>query len=402
MKSLLAITAAALLAASFSAHAAEKKYDPGVTDTEIKIGQTMPYSGPASAYGTVGRLETAYFAMINAQGGVNGRKINLISLDDSYSPPKAVEQTRRLVEQDEVLAIVGQLGTLTSAAVQKYLNLKKVPQILITSGAAKWDDPKTYPYSTFLYSPYRLEGQIFARYLLNNRPDARLGVFSQNDDAGRDYVNGLKDGLGDKAAKLIVKELTYETTDATIDSQIVSLKSAGVDTLFVMTTPKFGAQAIRKIAELGWKPLTYLSAVSTSLKTVLEPAGLENSKGLITALAVKRPDDPRWESAKDVQDYKAFLKQWYPSGNLADSSNIAGYMAAFVTVEILKRCGDELTRENLLKQATNLTDLSVPLLLPGITLTTTPTRYTPFRQMQIARFDGTTWVPEGPLISAND
>ncbi|MGB3865061.1 MAG: ABC transporter substrate-binding protein [Xanthobacteraceae bacterium] len=402
MKSLLAITAAALLAASFSAHAAEKKYDPGVTDTEIKIGQTMPYSGPASAYGTVGRLETAYFAMINAQGGVNGRKINLISLDDSYSPPKAVEQTRRLVEQDEVLAIVGQLGTLTSAAVQKYLNLKKVPQILITSGAAKWDDPKNYPYSTFLYSPYRLEGQIFARYLLNNRPDARLGVFSQNDDAGRDYVNGLKDGLGDKAAKLIVKELTYETTDATIDSQIVSLKSAGVDTLFVMTTPKFGAQAIRKIAELGWKPLTYLSAVSTSLKTVLEPAGLENSKGLITALAVKRPDDPRWESAKDVQDYKAFLKQWYPSGNLADSSNIAGYMAAFVTVEILKRCGDELTRENLLKQATNLTDLSVPLLLPGITLTTTPTRYTPFRQMQIARFDGTTWVPEGPLISAND
>lgn len=402
MKSLLAMTAAVLLAASFSAHAAEKKYDPGVTDTEIKIGQTMPYSGPASAYGTVGRLETAYFAMINAQGGVNGRKITLISLDDSYSPPKAVEQTRRLVEQDEVLAIVGQLGTLTSAAVQKYLNLKKIPQILITSGAAKWDDPKNYPYSTFLYSPYRLEGQIFARYLLDNRPNARLGVFSQNDDAGRDYVNGLKDGLGDKAKTLIVKELTYETTDATIDSQIVSLKSAGVDTLFVMTTPKFGAQAIRKIAELGWKPLTYLSAVSTSLKTVLEPAGLDNSKGLITALAVKRPDDPRWESAKDVQDYKAFLKQWYPSGNLADSSNIAGYMAAFVTVEILKRCGDDLTRENVLRQAINLTNLTVPLLLPGITLTTTPTRYTPFKQMQIARFDGATWVPEGPLISAND
>lgn len=313
-----------------------------------------------------------------------------------------MEQTRRLVEQDEVLAIVGQLGTLTSSAVQKYLNAKKIPQILIASGATKWDNPKDYPYSTALYSPYRLEGQIFARYLLSNRPNAKLGVFSQNDDAGRDYVNGLKDGLGDKANTLILKELTYETTDATIDSQIVTLKSAGVDTLFVMTTPKFGAQAIRKIAELGWKPLTYLSSVSTSLKTVLEPAGLENSKGLITALAVKRPDDPRWENAKDVQDYKAFLKQWYPSGNLADSSNIAGYMTAFVTVEILKRCGDELTRENVLKQATNLTDLTVPLLLPGITLTTTPARYTPFRQMQIARFDGTTWVPEGSLISTNE
>jgi ABC-type branched-subunit amino acid transport system substrate-binding protein len=340
--------------------------------------------------------------MINSRGGVNGRKINLISLDDSYSPPKAVEQTRRLVEQEDVLAVVGQLGTLTSSAAQKYLNIKKVPQILITSGAAKWDDPKNFPYSTFLYSPYRLEGQIFAQYLLDNKPDARVAVFSQNDDAGRDYVRGFKDGLGDKASKLIVKELTYETTDSTIDSQIVTLKATGADTLFLMTTPKFGAQTIRKIAELGWKPLTYLSAVSTSIKTVLEPAGLENAKGVITALAVKRPDDPRWENEKDVQDYKAFLQQWYPAGNMADSSNIAGYMVAFVAVKILELCGDDLTRENVLKQATNLTDLATPLLLPGITITTTPTRYTPFRQMQIARFDGTTWVPEGPLISANE
>jgi branched-chain amino acid transport system substrate-binding protein len=400
----LAVALAVIVTAAvpFAVKAGEKNYGPGVTDTEIKIGQTMAYSGPASAYGTVGRLEAAYFEMINAHGGVNGRKIKLISLDDAYSPPKTVEQTRRLVEQDEVLAIVGQLGTLTSSAVQKYLNLKKVPQILITSGATKWDDPKAFPYSTFLYSPYRLEGQIFAQYLLTNRPDARLGVFSQNDDAGRDYVRGLKDGLGDKVSTLIVKELTYETTDSSIDSQIVTLKAAGVDTLFLMTTPKFGAQAIRKIAELGWKPLTYLSAVSTSLKTVLEPAGLENSKGLITALAVKRPDDPRWENEKDVQGYKVFLKQWYPEGNMSDSSNIAGYMAAFVAVKILELCGDDLTRENLLKQATNLTDLATPLLLPGVTVTTTPTRYTPFRQMQIARFDGTTWVPEGPLISAKE
>jgi branched-chain amino acid transport system substrate-binding protein len=399
---ILALAATISVAALSSVNAEEKKYGPGVTDTEIKIGQTMAYSGPASAYGTVGRLETAYFEMINASGGVKGRKINLISLDDAYSPPKTVEQTRRLVEQEEVLAIVGQLGTLTSSAVQKYLNLKKVPQILITSGAAKWDDPKAFPYSTFLYSPYRLEGLIFAQYLRKNKPDARLGVFSQNDDAGRDYVRGLKDGLGDKASTFIVKELTYETTDSVIDSQVVTLKAAGADTLFLMTTPKFGAQAIRKIAELGWKPLTYISAVSTSIKTVLEPAGLQNSKGLITALAFKRPDDPRWENEKDVQDYKAFLKQWYPAGNLADSSNIAGYIAAYVTVRILELCGDDLTRENLLKQATNLTDLAAPLLLPGITITTTPTRYTPFRQMQIARFDGATWVPEGPLINASE
>ncbi|NVN87120.1 MAG: ABC transporter substrate-binding protein [Rhodopseudomonas sp.] len=387
-------------AAPFASSAAEKKYGPGVTDTEIKIGQTMAYSGPASAYGTVGRLETAYFEMINSQGGVNGRKITLISLDDSYSPPKTVEQTRRLVEQDEVLAIVGQLGTLTASAVQKYLNIKKVPQILITSGAAKWDNPTAFPYSTYLYSPYHLEGQIFAKYLLKNKPDAKLGVFSQNDDAGRDYVRGLKDGLGDKVATMIVKELTYETTESLIDSQIVTLKSTGADTLFMMTTPKFGAQAIRKIAELGWKPLTYLSAVSSSIKTVLEPAGVENAKGLITALAVKRPEDPRWENEKDVLDYKAFLKQWYPAGNLTDSSNIAGYMAAYVAVKILERCGDELTRENVLKQATNLTALPAPLLLPGITITTTPTRYTPFSQMQIARFNGTTWEPEGALINA--
>ena len=400
--SILALAVAIVAATPFSINAAEKKYGPGVSDTEIKIGQTMAYSGPASAYGTVGRLESAYFEMINAKGGINGRKINFISLDDAYSPPKAVEQTRRLVEQDEVLAIVGQLGTLTSSAVQKYLNAKKIPQILIASGASKLDNSKSFPYSTALYSPYRLEGQIFAQYLLSNKPNAKLGVFSQNDDAGRDYVNGLKDGLGDKAASIIVKELTYETTDATIDSQIVSLKSAGVDTLFVMTTPKFGAQAIRKIGELNWKPLTYISAISTSLKIVLEPAGLEHSKGLITALAVKKPDDPRWENAKDVEEYKAFLKQWYPSGNLADSSNITGYQTAIVAVEILTRCGDDLTRECVIKQATNLTNLAAPLLLPGITITTTPTRYTPFKQMQIARFDGTTWVPEGPLISANE
>lgn len=390
----------ALLAAIGLIAAAPALAETGITDKEIKIGQTMPYSGPASAYGTVGLLEQAYFAMINARGGVNGRKIKLISLDDGYSPPKALEQTRRLVEQEEVLAIVGQLGTLTSTAAQKYLNSRKVPQILVTSGASKWDDPKNFPYTTYLYAPYHLEGQVFATYLLKNKPNAKLGVLFQNDDAGKDYIRGLKEGLGDKAAGLIVKELTYETTSPLIDSQIVALQAAGADTLFLMTTPKFGAQAIRKIGELGWKPLTYLSAVSTSIKTVLEPAGLDYSKGIITALAVKRPEDPRWENSPDVVAYKAFLKEWYPAGNLTDSSNISGYMTAYVTVKILEQCGNDLTRENLLKQATNLSKIAAPLLLPGITITTTPTRYTPFDQMQMARFDGTTWVPEGPLLTA--
>jgi ABC-type branched-subunit amino acid transport system substrate-binding protein len=399
MKRLFALAATAIIVLAAKGAAAQN-YGPGVTDTEIKIGQTMPYSGPASAYGTVGLLEQAYFAMINARGGVNGRKIKLISLDDGYSPPKALEQTRRLVEQEEVLAIVGQLGTLTSTAAQKYLNSRKVPQILVTSGASKWDDPKNFPYTTYLYAPYHLEGQVFATYLLKNKPNAKLGVLFQNDDAGKDYIRGLKEGLGDKAAGLIVKELTYETTSPLIDSQIVALQAAGADTLFLMTTPKFGAQAIRKIGELGWKPLTYLSAVSTSIKTVLEPAGLDYSKGIITALAVKRPEDPRWENSPDVVAYKAFLKEWYPAGNLTDSSNISGYMTAYVTVKILEQCGNDLTRENLLKQATNLSKIAAPLLLPGITITTTPTRYTPFDQMQMARFDGTTWVPEGPLLTA--
>ena len=399
MKRLFALAATAIIVLAAKGAAAQN-YGPGVTDTEIKIGQTMSYSGPASAYGTVGLLEQAYFAMINARGGVNGRKIKLISLDDGYSPPKALEQTRRLVEQEEVLDIVGQLGTLTATAAQKYLNSRKVPHILVTSGAAKWDDPKNFPYTTYLYAPYHLEGQVFATYLLKNKPNAKLGVLFQNDDAGKDYIRGLKEGLGDKAAGLIVKELTYETTSPLIDSQIVALQAAGADTLFLMTTPKFGAQAIRKIGELGWKPLTYLSAVSTSIKTVLEPAGLDHSKGIITALAVKRPEDPRWENSPDVVAYKAFLKEWYPAGNLTDSSNISGYMTAYVTVKILEQCGNDLTRENLLKQATNLSKIAAPLLLPGITITTTPTRYTPFDQMQMARFDGTTWVPEGPLLTA--
>ncbi|WP_295852335.1 ABC transporter substrate-binding protein [Tardiphaga sp.] len=394
----LAAAGALMLVASHSADA-QKQYGPGASDTEVKIGQTMPYSGPASAYGTQGRIEEAYYAMINAKGGVNGRKITMISLDDAYSPPKTVEQTRRLVEQDEVLAIVGTIGTPTNSATQKYLNLKKVPQLFISTGAAKWDDPKNFPWTTQLYPPYQMEGMIFAKYLLKNRPNARLGVFSQNDDAGKDYVKGLKDGLGESARTMIVKEVTYEVSEPTIDSQIVTLKAAGVDTLFTMATPKFGAQAIRKVHELGWKPLNFVVSVSSSIKGVMEPAGLEASKDVLTALAFKVPTDPNWESAADVKEFKEFLAKWYPRGDIADGSNVTGYISAYMTAKIIEMCGDNLSRDNLLKQATTLNKVVAPLLLPGISISTRPDRYAPYTQMQIAKFDGRSWVPEGPIFN---
>ena len=381
--------------------AAQKQYGPGVTDTEIKIGQTMPYSGPASAYGVQGRMEEAYFAMINAKGGINGRKINLVSLDDGYSPPKTVEQTRKLVEQEDVLAIIGSIGTPTNSAIHKYLNQKKVPHLFVSSGAGKWDDPKNFPWTTALYPPYQMEGQVFAKYLMKNKPDAKLGVFSANDDAGKDYVKGLKDGLGDKAKTMIVKEVTYETSDPTIDSQIVALKASGADTLYTMATPKFGAQAIRKIAELGWKPLNFIVSVSSSIKGALEPAGLEASKGLITALAAKSPTDPRWQTYDDMKEFKDFFTRWYPRGDVADGSNTTGYISAYMTTKILEACGDNLTRENLLKQATSIPKTTAPLLLPGITISTRPDRYAPYTQMQIARFDGTSWVPEGEIFNTD-
>ena len=393
--------AGTLLLATIHPAAAQKQYGPGVTDTEIKIGQTMPYSGPASAYGTQGRIEDAYYAMINSKGGVNGRKITLLSLDDAYSPPKTVEQTRRLVEQDEVLAIIGTIGTPTNSAIQKYLNQKKVPQIFISTGAAKWDDPKNFPWTTQLYPPYQMEGMIFAKYLLKNKPDAKLGVFSQNDDAGKDYVRGLKDGLGDKAKTMIVKEVTYEVSEPTVDSQVVALKASGADTLFTMATPKFGAQAIRKVHELGWKPLNFVVSVSSSIKGVMEPAGAEASKGVLTALAFKVPTDPTWQNASDVNEFKEFLAKWYPRGDIADGSNVTGYISAYMTVKIIEMCGDNLTRENLLKQATNLNKVVAPLLLPGISISTRPERYAPYTQMQVAKFDGTSWVPEGEVFNTD-
>jgi ABC-type branched-subunit amino acid transport system substrate-binding protein len=393
--------AGSLMLAALQPAAAQKQYGPGVTDTEIKIGQTMPYSGPASAYGVLGQVELAYYEMVNAKGGVNGRKIKLISLDDAYSPPKTVEQTRKLVEQDEVLALFGSIGTPTNSAIHKYMNQKKVPQLFVSSGAAKWDDPKNFPWTTGLYPPYQMEGQVFAKYLLKNKPDAKLGVFSANDDAGKDYVKGLKDGLGDKAKTMIVKEVTYETSEPTVDSQIVALKASGADTLFTMATPKFGAQAIKKVYELGWKPTNFVVSVSSSIKGALEPAGLDASKGLLTALAAKTPTDPLFENDADVKEFKEFLTKWFPKGDIADGSVVTGYISAYMTVKVLEACGDNLTRENLMKQATSIPPTAAPLLLNGIKISTRPDRFAPYTQMQIARFDGKSWVPEGEIFNTD-
>lgn len=381
-----------------SASSADKKYDPGASDTEIKIGQTMPYSGPASGYGTQGKAELAYWKMINSKGGINGRKITLLTMDDSYSPPKTVEQTRKLVEQDEILADIGSLGTPTNSAIQKYLNSKKVPHILISTGAAKWNDPKNFPWTTPFYPPYAQEAKIYGKYIVKQLPSAKIGVIYQNDDFGKDYLRGFKEGLAERA-DLIVKELSYEVTDPTIDSQIVALKSAGADVVFTVATPKFGAQSIRKIADLGWKPTHFIVSVASSIGGVLEPAGVEASTGLITALSNKVIGDPAWNDDQGVKDYLAFMKEWYPEGNPIDGSNQTGYGSAQFTAIILKNCGDELTRENVLKQATNLTDISLPLLLPGITLSITPTDYSTFSTFRLAKFDGKTWKFFGENIS---
>ncbi|MGY3587520.1 ABC-type branched-subunit amino acid transport system substrate-binding protein [Bradyrhizobium sp. USDA 4341] len=394
----LAAVAALSLVSTSAVLAADKKYDPGASDTEIKIGQTMPYSGPASAYGTQGRAEAAYWKMINSQGGINGRKITLLSMDDGYSPPKTVEQTRKLVEQDEILANIGSLGTPTNSSIQKYLNGKKIPHLLISTGASKWNDPKEFPWTTPFYPPYAQEAKIYAKYIAKELPNAKIGVIYQNDDFGKDYLKGFKEGLGEKAG-LIVKELSYEVTDPTIDSQIVNLKATGADVLMTITTPKFGAQAIRKVADLGWKPTHFIVSVASSIGGVLEPAGLEASTGLMTALATKVVGDPAWDTDKGVQDYLAFMKQWYPEGNPIDGSNQIGYLSAQFTAIILKNCGDVLTRENLLKQATNLSKVSLPLLLPGITVSVSPTDYSTFDTFKLAKFDGKTWKFFGENIS---
>jgi branched-chain amino acid transport system substrate-binding protein len=394
-KSLALLALAAALAAAPAY--AQKKYDTGASDTEIKIGQTMPYSGPASAYGTIGRIEAAYFKMINEQGGINGRKINLISVDDGYSPPRTVEATRRLVEQEQVLFMFQPLGTAPNSAIHKYMNAKKVPQLFVATGATKWGDPKHFPWTMGWQPSYQTEGKIYAKDILANHPDAKIAVLYQNDDYGKDLLKGLKDGLGSKAS-MIVKEASFEVTDPSIDSQILTLKDSGANVFVNIATPKFAALAIRKVYDSGWKPVHYLNNVALSIGSVLKPAGLEKSVGLITVAYLKDATDPEWANDPAMNEYKEFLKKWYPEGNVADSSNVYGYSAAMTLAQVLKQCGDNLTRANIMKQAANLKHLQLPLARPGIEVNTGPNDFFPFEALQLARFDGTRWVAYGKVI----
>jgi branched-chain amino acid transport system substrate-binding protein len=378
---------------------AEKKHHPGITDTEIKIGQTMPYSGPASVYGAVGRAELAYFKMLNEQGGINGRKINLISLDDGYNPPKTVEQIRKLVEQDNVAFIFQSLGDVTNVVVQKYLNERKIPQLFLADGSSRWDDPENFPWTMPWQPSYRIEGHVDAKYILQHKPDAKIGVLYQNSEGGWDYVKGLKEGLGDKATTMIVKEVSYEVTDTTIESQIVTLQASGADTFFNITIPKFAAQAIRKAYDIGWRPLQFLDFVSSSVSVTLEPAGLDKSIGLFSVNILKDPANPQWQDDPAVQEWTAWMDRYNPKGDKRDGANVYGYLVAQTLAHVLEQCGDDLSRENIMRQAASLHDLSLPLLLPGITINTSPTDFRPVKQMQPMRFDGKRWELLGDPIS---
>jgi len=397
----IASAAFALLAASSSGALAQKKYDTGATDTEIKVGNIMPYSGPASAYGVIGRTEAAYFKKINDAGGINGRKINFISYDDAYSPPKAVEQARKLVESDEVLFIFNSLGTPSNSAIQKYMNSKKVPQLFVATGATKWNDPKDFPWTMGWQPNYQSESRIYAKYLLKEKPGAKIAVLFQNDDYGKDYLKGLKDGLGDKAKSMIVAEASYEVSEPTVDSQIVQLQSSGANVFFNITTPKFAAQAIRKAYDIGWKPVQYLNNVSSSIGAVLTPAGLEKSVGIITTAYLKDYSDEQWANDPAVKRWESFMKKYYPAGDLNDGSNIYGYTVARTLEQVLKQCGDNLTRENVMRQAASMKGWRVDTLLPGITITTSQDDFAPIQSVQLQRFNGKQWELFGEVISSN-
>ncbi len=402
MKNPLSLFLSAIVAAALTAHSAahaQKTYGPGVTDTEIKLGQTMPYSGPASALGVVGKAHVAYFAMVNANGGVNGRKINLLSLDDGYSPPKTVEQTRRLVEADNVLAIFGSLGTAPNTAIHKYLNTRKVPHLFIATNLMRWADPEHFPWTIQApRPPFRLDARFFADYILKTRPNAKIAVLYQNDDFGKDYLAGLKDSLGEKARTMIVAEASYELTDPTVEPQITVLKDSGADTFVEITTPKFGAQAIRRVYDIGWKPLHLTVFTATSIAAVLRPAGLEKAVGLISSAVAKDPGDPQWRDDPAVKEYLAWSRQWYPDGDPYDWSNVIAYSSAQLMVHVLKACGDDLTRENLLRRATDIKNLQLPMMLPGIRINTGPHDYLPVEQAQLIRFDGERWVRLGDIV----
>jgi branched-chain amino acid transport system substrate-binding protein len=377
------------------------QYGPGASDTEIKIGNTVPYSGPASAYGAIGKSDAAYLAMINDQGGINGRKINFISRDDAYSPPKAVEQIRQLVEQDGVLLTFNTLGTPPNTAIQGYLNDSKVPQLFVATGADKWNDPKNHPWTMGWQPSYRIEARIYGRYIHKNLPDAKIAVLYQNDDFGKDYLVGLREGLGDKADKMIVATKTYETTDPTVDSQVVALQGSGADTLLTAATPKFAAQAVRKVYDIGWKPTHFLTNVSISVGAVMRPAGLEKGVGIISAGYLKEPTDPQWQDTPEYKDWLAWMKKYNTSGSLTDSNNVTGYSVTQTLVAVLTACGNDLTRENIMKQAASIHDLKLPMLLPGITISTTAENFAPIKKMQLMKFDGETWKLFGEVLSGS-
>ncbi|MCG2627484.1 ABC transporter substrate-binding protein [Bradyrhizobium sp. WYCCWR 13023] len=393
--------ALALIAATTSIATAQKKYDTGATDTEIKIGNIMPYSGPASAYGIIGRTEAAYFKKINDEGGINGRKINFISYDDAYSPPKTVEQARKLVESDEVLFIFNSLGTPPNSAIHKYMNTKKVPQLFVATGATKWNDPQNFPWTMGWQPNYQSETQIYAKWLLKNKPDAKIAVLYQNDDYGKDYLKGLKDGLGAKAASMIVAEESYETSEPTIDSHIVRLKSTGANVFMNITTPKFAAQAVKKNAEIGWKPLHFLNNVSASVGSVMKPAGFENGQDIISADYLKDVSDPEWNNDAGMKEFMAFMDKYFPDGDKLDKGTIVGFAVAQTLVHVLKNCGDDLTRENIMKQAASMKDFRTEALLPGIKINTGPNDFAPISQLQLEKFKGERWELFGDVISAD-
>jgi branched-chain amino acid transport system substrate-binding protein len=397
-----ALATAVVTFAAMSGNAlAQKKYDTGATDTEIKLGNIMPYSGPASAYGVIGKIEDAYFKMINEHGGINGRKINFISYDDGYSPPKAVEQARKLVESDEVLFLFGPLGTPSNSAIQKYLNTKKVPQLFVATGATKFGDLRDFPWTMGWQPPYQSEGRIYAKYLLKEKPDAKIAIMYQNDDFGKDLLKGLKDGLGAKASSMIVAEESYEVSEPSVDNHVVKLKSSGADVYFSMTTPKFAAQSIKKVAELGWKPIYFQSNVGASVGSVLQPAGFENAQGILSAAYAKDGADAQWDNDEGMKKFYAFLAKYAPDANRADGSVVFGYGQAQTMVQVLKQAGDDLTRENIMKQAASLKDFTPDTLLPGVKINTSATDFYPIEQLQMMRFKGEKWDLFGDIISGD-
>jgi branched-chain amino acid transport system substrate-binding protein len=387
----VAITSAAL---------AQKRYDTGASDTEIKLGQTMPYSGPVSAFATLGRAEAAYYNMINDRGGVNGRKITMLSVDDGFSPPRTVEQTRKLIEEDGVLAIVGSLGTATNGSVQKYLNLKKVPQIFLASGATKWADPEHYPWTMTFTWTYQAEARVYASYVLKHLPDAKIAILYQNDDFGKDFRKGFLQRFGDKASSIIIKELTYEVTDPTVDSQIVELAASGANVFFNIATPKFAAQAIRKAYDVGWHPVQFIDNPAASVGTVMKPAGVEKANGVLSTGFVKDPTDPQFRDDADFKAWLAWMQKYFPDGSLEDPQNAVGYAQAQTMVQVLKQCGDDLTRENVMRQAANLKNFHPDMLIDGVDLDTSPTNYEPMRKLRMVRFDGERFSYFGEIIDA--